>query len=117
MNATTTATTHTPGPWLAYNADKGRTLKHWRIRGHCVRNDPTFATIDSNGKLSPEYEAANARLIAAAPELLAALTDAAKWLDRAADLLSEVADGYGGEAEKFAEDAMAARAVIAKATA
>lgn len=62
---------HTPGPWVAYNAIGGRVLAHWRIRGGCVRNDPAFAVIDSGGKLLPEYEAANARLIAAAPDLLA----------------------------------------------
>ena len=66
-------TQNTPGPWVAYNSDNGRILKHWRIRGDCVRDDPTFATINSNGKLSPEYEAANARLIAAAPDMLAEL--------------------------------------------
>lgn len=71
---TTETTQHTPGPWMAYNADNGRILKHWRIRGDCVRDEPTFAVIDSDGKLSPEYEAANARLIAAAPELLEALS-------------------------------------------
>ena len=68
-------TTHTPGPWIAYNSDgnSGRILKHWRIRGACVRNDPPFAVIDSKGKLSPEYEYANAQLIASAPEMLDAL--------------------------------------------
>lgn len=65
-------TKHTPGPWKAYNAINGRTLKHWRIKGDCVRNDPPFAVIDSGGKLLPEYEAGNARLIAAAPDLLEA---------------------------------------------
>jgi hypothetical protein len=64
--------THTPGPWMAYNSDNGRILKHWRIRGDCVRNDPPFAVVDSGGKMLPEYEAANARLMAAAPALLAA---------------------------------------------
>ena len=72
-------TSHTPGPWLAYNWDNGRPLKHWRIRGAAVRNDPTFAVIDSGGKISPEYEAANARLIASAPELLEALRVIAAW--------------------------------------
>ena len=70
-------TTHSPGPWIAYNSDgnSGRILKHWRIRGACVRNDPPFAVIDSKGKLSPEYEYANALLIAAAPDLLDALEE------------------------------------------
>lgn len=65
---------HTPGPWIAYNADNGRVLKHWRVKGGAARDEPTFAVIDSGGKILPEYEAANARLIAAAPDLLAALT-------------------------------------------
>jgi len=75
---------HTPGPWLAYNSDNGRILKHWRIKGDCVRNEPAFAIIDSGGKISPEYEAANARLIVRAvnchEELLEALKIAVKAL-------------------------------------
>ncbi len=70
---------HSPGPWLAYNAQGGRIFKHWRIRGNCVRNDPPFAIIDSNGKLLPEYEVANARLMAASPELLKALEEIAAY--------------------------------------
>ena len=72
---------HTPGPWVAYNSDgNGRILKKWHIKGACVRNEPSFATIDSGGKILPEYEAGNARLIASAPELLEALKLACETL-------------------------------------
>jgi len=74
-------TQHTPGPWKAYNADNGRIFKHWRIKGCAMRNDPPFAIIDSGGKILPEYEAANARLIAAAPSMLEALKSAVSYLE------------------------------------
>lgn len=119
-------TQHTPGPWLAYNSDNGRPLKHWRIRGFCVRDDPTFATIDSNGKLSPEYEAANARLIAAAPELLAEVESLRKTIADALDNMPYLfpayrkTEGLTPEAkawrEKLQTATKSARTTIAKAT-
>lgn len=63
---------HVPGPWIAYNTVNGRILSHWRIKSGCVRDEPAFAVINSDGKILPEYEAGTAALIAAAPDLLAA---------------------------------------------
>lgn len=59
-------TTHTPGPW-------------------CFRKDIVYGGPDEdpvcvmNYELTPEIMAANARLIAKAPELLAALRDVMLW--------------------------------------
>jgi hypothetical protein len=55
--------THTPGPWCAYAPDEDSD-GHWEV------NDPYGRTATVYGN---EEGAANARLIAAAPELLAAL--------------------------------------------
>lgn len=58
---------HTPGPWNAVNNDAGTALEIWDDDGQMIANvqpqDP------------PAVEHANARLIAAAPDLLAALRD------------------------------------------
>lgn len=56
-------TNHTPGPWTV----NGKTVKSVD-HGHHY----TVARVD-NPKFTPEANAANARLIAAAPDLLAAL--------------------------------------------
>lgn len=59
----------TPGPWKAYNADGGRIFKNWKVGGKTDR----IADICELG--SSEMTVANARLIAAAPELVTALKD------------------------------------------
>jgi len=52
---------HTPGPWQT------KDIGH----GHCIC--PDVAWVGLTSKQTPEETAANARLIAAAPELLEAL--------------------------------------------
>ncbi len=69
-------TSHTPGPWIAYNAQGGRIFKKWRIHRPGAR---VIAEICENN--STEIEAANARLIAAAPDLLAALSRVLEIID------------------------------------
>jgi hypothetical protein len=66
MNTTWTAT-HTPGPWEINEGDGMAIAKvsHFAITAPC--------TPDVGSGLSREENAANARLIAAAPELLACL--------------------------------------------
>lgn len=61
---------HTPGPWAAYNLARGRILKSWRVCGPASPVCRIFG-----GQSSGDAEVANARLIAAAPDLLAALRD------------------------------------------
>ena len=58
--------THTPGPWI-YSG------KGYICGGECCVADTE--TYSATKKLSPPQRAANARLIAAAPDLLKALTD------------------------------------------
>lgn len=60
-------TTHTPGPWEINEGDGMAIAKvsHFAITAPCTAN--------VGSGLSPKENAANARLIAAAPDLLAAL--------------------------------------------
>lgn len=61
---------HTPGPWVVVQHPDGWTIQNRATgAGACVASQYG----DSNE--------ANARLIAAAPDLLAALKDAVNWLD------------------------------------
>lgn len=75
--------THTPGPWLVIKPGHYGHTKHrvGRSHGKATNGDEVVAaiadicvsrSISFRGDISPEEEA-NARLIAAAPELLAAL--------------------------------------------
>jgi len=75
--------THTPGPWRC-NYGNGTNLTHdvtiWGLGGRTVIgelcSDPAFGPVPSNSEM-----AANARLIAAAPELLEALEEIAEQLE------------------------------------
>lgn len=62
------STKHTPGPWKAFNCIGPRSLKNWHIQADELKGRPV-ATIADIG----DGDAANAQLIAAAPELLEAL--------------------------------------------
>jgi hypothetical protein len=57
---------HTPGPWLChkYPDTKGHTISHYAVGSLASVKHP-----------SPDTQEANARLIAAAPDLLAALQE------------------------------------------
>ncbi len=68
---------HTPGPWKAYDAAAyGTHIKHGSMTGQCI------AAVHLYQGLSVETYAANARLIAAAPELLEALHSAYAFINR-----------------------------------
>ena len=88
-----THTKPTPGPWRV--GDAGATVFGPNLGA------PSPETIAAVRKK------ANARLIAAAPELLAALRDTLSWLERSQDYC----DGFAGAMEAVTN----ARAVIAKA--
>lgn len=72
-------TPHTPGPWIV---ERVRAFEHpVRIREHfAVRNasGPTFAYLPEG---RADIQQSNARLIAAAPDLLAALHQCAELLE------------------------------------
>jgi len=89
--------THTPGPWTTYNSHGTTILRNWRIGESNTTPGVTIpvATVanEDMGR-SPEEQYANARLIAAAPQLLDALEQAMKGI-------TEIEDGYftiGGNA-------------------
>jgi hypothetical protein len=64
---------HTPGPWLAANAQGGRIFKQWRIYS-AGKSIAALTQPEGIGRAA-EVDYANARLIAAAPDLLAALQE------------------------------------------
>ena len=68
-----TQTTHTPGPWVATRDGIGAWSVRPSING--IDSPQALATMPTCGKLAREEAAFNARLIAAAPELLIALQD------------------------------------------
>lgn len=94
---------HTPGPWKSSDDLHGSFIigsdRNWIARTFCDKSE--MAGITSRGPLHTAAEA-NARLIAAAPDLLVALVD----------LMRETDDGTQLCARDFAEAALAA---IAKA--
>lgn len=100
-NATSPAQ-HTPGPWTlqGIEADQSESLSAvYRVRG--PSEFPDIAEVYFRD--TDEETDANARLIAAAPELL--------------DALSDLVGGCGKEGDLFCSVAMEkARAVIGKAT-
>ena len=89
-----------PGPWVAY----GKIVKlDWG------RDSVTVTRVDSRGKFVEGYDEANARLIAASPEMLAALE---KLTALAANQLDQSATHDGLENCKALADA---RQAISKA--
>lgn len=101
---------HTPGPWYVDTEYSIQIMKHMEhLVGTTKYTDYTVADI-SEGGFTGEEELANARLIAAAPELLEALQELLAWdLD---SLPGEVSLGFSG----IEKDIARAKAVIAKAT-
>jgi hypothetical protein len=102
----TNETKHTPGPWETARSHSGRNIykqtqrdfdtKETRMLAFLVRNEDYFPVEESD---------ANARLIAAAPELLAALERFAKWYGQnsmpelqgvACDAFQAIAKAKGG---------------------
>ena len=105
----TNETKHTPGPWVVAEGDSnGQAV---------VRNaDIEIATCWHHCVDGIEREMrANARLIAAAPELLAALDDLAEMCQQSRKYIVLSDDGGMDAYNSTAEAILAARAAIAKA--
>ena len=103
-------TNHTKGPWIAQTVREDTGFR--MVRTHVLdgASGDIIATIHANGIAE---EQANARLIAAAPELLEALVEAEAKLR----ILSEVAEDCRLDgAPMITEAAKKSRAAIAKAT-
>lgn len=94
---------HTPGPWLlSHNTNWKTNPFSVTVRKPGVHNT-TVANIPTRMTIPPQEQQANARLIAAAPELIAMLAKLVGAIDR---MPSNPADGL----------ADAARELIAKTT-
>lgn len=103
-----TQATHTPGPWIIEEVDDGQAVisaesKKWI--------DFARVWVVTDGSTDKEGEA-NARLIAAAPELLEACLAMIEWDDREKDH----AVSFENRIELCTQAFTKARAAIAKAT-
>lgn len=104
---------HTPGPWEADGAKDGEN-HYYQIDGPTPKGlDPKWPytvadTLNRHHCISPEEDAANGKLMAAAPELLASLKEFVGLANFDADTVPKTNDEW---------DAMVARAeaIIAKA--
>lgn len=101
---------HTPGPWLAMRGTEstGRQVADWAV------SDNIDAWICTGPTWDDEYEEesfANARLIAAAPEMLEALIAISKWMP-----ITTASEGGASAASENVRAADLVRAAIAKAT-
>jgi hypothetical protein len=114
-----TKANHTPGPWIIGSAE-GRVLSHWEGIGYWEIANATIT--DFRGDSGARYFAggtqeANARLIAAAPNLLEALEELTEIIDKAGllNLSNGVQLGPTAWYVKATERMDYARAAIAKA--
>jgi hypothetical protein len=94
-------TTHTPGPWRAEPYKYGPTFAEFNrvsiLASHYSRPGVVSgqdSICECHGAGSPAEQLANARLIAAAPELLAACLTFVEWLTR---------ENSGGEGQPWRE--------------
>jgi len=95
---------HTPGPWVVVCTDENH--GHIFIDQDCDRGRPDLARISPMNGAGLETNRANARLIAAAPDLLEALVQAVEQLE--ADYVPTPLDGTAALIRKL-------RAAITKA--
>lgn len=107
--STTTQATHTPGPWI-FTSDGDAPMTH-SIRG---ANRMWVAEIHDTAGTQHEV-LANARLIAAAPELLHALQQSLWYAEIQAEVLKKYRP-HGDSLPRFFASIEQARAAIAKAT-
>ena len=105
-----TAASHTSGPWRVYNPSRSGHYSSARVTSEADGHD--VAALIPNGKNSERYEA-NLRLIAAAPDLLAALRTAH---DRLASVIEADTDDGKPEDEAMIHAWRKAREAITKAT-
>lgn len=108
------STKHTPGPWTVTESSdwtgmSGVSLGIDDAAGQDGERDYHLATVVHG---DPDELAANARLIASAPELMQALQEAENALDDYVERLEKL----GGQMNYGRKVLMQARAAIAKAT-
>lgn len=100
---------HTPGPWKSRRESAGA----WKVGGGPIGEYPICTRLSTVEHMEEESYA-NARLIAAAPDLLEALEEAANALDVTAAYIREHTPNKA-TAEGIENDARKARAAISKA--
>lgn len=107
---------HTPGPWVARPDPNAISSDDW-----CVGIGDSLENIDKVAVCSER----DARLIAAAPELLAKCEKVVAWLDRLAERSEQsakdkrfltLAEAHAADAKNYRSTADDIRAAIAKAT-
>jgi hypothetical protein len=108
--------THTPGPWRVEESSHKQEFSHWigSLSRHVMPRQSTIAGVVNAGAESD----ANARLLAAAPELLAALRDVLAQFDAGYFVRNTDSDGCSDWALKAGEPLRAiaaAKVAIAKA--
>lgn len=88
-NASVQSVVHTPGPWVVYD--------NWYIRTPNGKGSHAQVCAPIEPKMSDDEHRANARLIAAAPELLEALQRFVAWHDMDHETMTgvEVQTAYG----------------------
>ena len=101
-------TKHTPGPWTATLANTIIPANRTRIIATAWRNSELPC-------IPEEEQAANAKLLAAAPELLDILRTVTEYLNEA-DAEEQAADHHGDDSCSYCNAIAEARAIIAKAT-
>lgn len=115
--STATEVKHTPGPWVAIEGDTFHADRPWGVSRYLSREDHeaidgegceyptrTETIAEVCGGADPEAVAADARLMAAAPELLEACKRAVKWInERKGNLLDDPDESY---APKFLHSAI-----------
>lgn len=101
---------HTPGPWVV-NREKYAHITNTMFAGivadicYVAGEEPLFVCTPTDWIVTADERLPNARLIAAAPDLLEALQDVLAWIDE-----------IGAEAKRRDTERLApARAAIAKA--
>ena len=102
---------HTPGPWFQYNSIGSKILQNWYIWGG---NGDSVAKV--LGDEPSGEQAANARLIAAAPDLLEAGNAAVSVLTHAVARVKIANDEGNQILSAWLEDAEAALAGLDAAT-
>jgi hypothetical protein len=103
---------HTPGPWVVRQDSRDRDGL-WELVGYDIESEKGCEIVGCEGiEAWKDNAEANARLIAAAPELLAALREALQSLEYVQDKHGEkITGGF-----KRLDDMGRARRAIAKAT-
>lgn len=108
MTETPIRAAHTPGPWdIQYEDDA--------LGNRSINVYPTCFGVISTGNHSQAVSMANARLIAAAPELLAALKDSVNQLETSPYWIEQIMGKSSPAIAGILQTCRNARAAIAKA--